>query len=407
MGIKGLFDFLRKNTSSNIFVKATELSGAKIAIDLNGVSYSSYSVCYSIEVGRCDRNEEPNRERIFDDWSLKIVNMMAGLVSYGMKPIIVIDGKHSEIKRGEVEKRMKSHEKCKEKMEKYEEEMMSLDILDQVSDKNSAELRRLKSQMGKPLKKDFSRLSKILRNLGFPVLQAKYDGEALCCLLVHCKKAHVVYSPDSDCLAYGIPLLITGPDKTKVGGKHFSAYKYDAILNDLSLSKKQFTDMCIASGCDYNENIKGVAIRTVFKYMAEGNRFDEDLVINSLSRRSKDISPLNMKECREIFGCEEYGSLLNNDEFEHAIDSDDVENLQFKFYEKEVLGDSSICNEDKYKRFSAVMKRSRNDSPSIFCLDNICRIQEDLGAPCEKKEEIKTNLPKFDKGDDLMNLLMQ
>ena len=37
------------------------------------------------------------------------------------------------------------------------------------------------------------------------------------------------------------------------------------ILNDLDLNKKKFQQMCIAAGCDYAKNLKGVGIHTAYR----------------------------------------------------------------------------------------------------------------------------------------------
>ena len=45
------------------------------------------------------------------------------------------------------------------------------------------------------------------------------------------------------------------------------------ILTHLKLTKENFTDMCIAAGCDYIENIRGIAINKAKKIVCENKNY--------------------------------------------------------------------------------------------------------------------------------------
>ena len=47
------------------------------------------------------------------------------------------------------------------------------------------------------------------------------------------------------------------------------------ILGGLNLNQKQFRQMCIAAGCDYLTNVKGVGIHTAFRFVKHST---EDLL---------------------------------------------------------------------------------------------------------------------------------
>lgn len=50
------------------------------------------------------------------------------------------------------------------------------------------------------------------------------------------------------------------------------------VLEGLKISKKQFQEMCIAAGCDYLKNIRGVGIARAFQLAATGGDILEALV---------------------------------------------------------------------------------------------------------------------------------
>ncbi|CAB4033656.1 Exonuclease 1, partial [Paramuricea clavata] len=45
------------------------------------------------------------------------------------------------------------------------------------------------------------------------------------------------------------------------------------ILTHLKLTKEKFTDMCIAAGCDYIENIRGIGINKAKKIACENKNY--------------------------------------------------------------------------------------------------------------------------------------
>lgn len=50
------------------------------------------------------------------------------------------------------------------------------------------------------------------------------------------------------------------------------------VLEGLNISKKQFQEMCIAAGCDYLKNIRGIGIARAFQLAATGGDILEALV---------------------------------------------------------------------------------------------------------------------------------
>ena len=50
---------------------------------------------------------------------------------------------------------------------------------------------------------------------------------------------------------------------------HGDCFLLDDILSGLNINQKQFQQMCIAAGCDYLANVKGVGIHTAYRFVSQ------------------------------------------------------------------------------------------------------------------------------------------
>jgi 5'-3' exonuclease len=62
------------------------------------------------------------------------------------------------------------------------------------------------------------------------------------------------------------------------------------ILGGLNLNQKQFRQMCIAAGCDYLTNVKGVGIHTAFRFVKHSTEDLLELLIKEEQRTTKIVS---------------------------------------------------------------------------------------------------------------------
>ncbi|CAB4001803.1 Exonuclease 1 [Paramuricea clavata] len=68
---------------------------------------------------------------------------------------------------------------------------------------------------------------------------------------------------DSDLLVYGCKKVMV---KLKLSGDG-EYFQLKEILDDFNLNHEQFRQMCIAAGCNYLTNVKGVGIHTEFCFV--------------------------------------------------------------------------------------------------------------------------------------------
>ncbi|XP_042455359.1 flap endonuclease 1-A-like [Zingiber officinale] len=102
---------------------------------------------------------------------------------------------------------------------------------------------------------------RLLRLMGVPTIEAPCEAEAQCATLFKSDKVFAVASENMDTLTFGVPRVLhhlMDPSSKKISVMEFDVSK---VLEELRLTMDQFIDLCILSGCDYCDNIKGRAIR--------------------------------------------------------------------------------------------------------------------------------------------------
>ncbi|MHA1918000.1 MAG: flap endonuclease-1 [Candidatus Ranarchaeia archaeon] len=185
-----------------------------------------------------------------------LFNRFTKLMKHDIKFVFVFDGKAPDLKMKERERRMKLKEKAELK---YKEAKQKEDI---------EEMKKYAQRTTKLTKEMIDEAKKLISALGFPIVQAKGEGEAQACLMVNKKEGFAVMSQDADSFLFGAPrvvknLTITGRRKRS------GSYAYDSIspelfslsenLNNLGLDQDQLIIMAMLTGTDYNiGGIKGI-----------------------------------------------------------------------------------------------------------------------------------------------------
>ncbi|KAG6534726.1 hypothetical protein ZIOFF_008629 [Zingiber officinale] len=97
--------------------------------------------------------------------------------------------------------------------------------------------------------------------MGVPTIKAPCEAETQCVALCKSDKVFAVASKDMDTLTFGAPRFLRhlmDSSSKKISMMEFEVSK---VLEELRLTMDQFIDLCILSGCDYCDSIKGRAIR--------------------------------------------------------------------------------------------------------------------------------------------------
>jgi flap endonuclease-1 len=302
MGIKN-FSTLLKEKSSSAFIKLNinEFYGKRIAIDLNNIMYRYFSTHLKEEIYQTDLiQRDIDREKVVHKWVMALVDFGLLWLEHGITPVFVLDGNTRKEKEETKQKRMNEKRKARD---------AGKDILDQI--RNATSLfdvdPNLLSELRKNLSKDVSLkteevvlLRNTLKEFRFPVLDAKFDSEQLCCSLAIEGLVEAVFSTDMDCLVYGTPYLITEFDRDNREQLTLNVISLEKALSELDLSFRSFVDLCIMCGCDFNQNIPKIGPKRSYELMKEFESIDD-------LPEQYDTQILEYKKCREIFSYESSG----------------------------------------------------------------------------------------------------
>jgi 5'-3' exonuclease len=324
MGIKNLNKFLEKNCKEvfeNILID--DFDNQWIAVDISIYMYQHMAVALNTICNQTNfLVEELNREAVIQLWINKTIESLMKWVAYNIKPVIVFDGQPCDEKTTILEGRRKEKDLKREKI-KYLKEQLKIDpfLFPHAS------IIDLKNEIASLI--EFSPEEKLLyfnviKSLGFPCLQSKYEAEQLCSML--CLEGYVkaVHTKDTDVLVYGCPIMIKKfSDEVKTDEYGFTTpllecVKIEKVLTGLKINHETFTDLCIMSGCDYNISIKRLGPCNAFKYLQKYKKI-EDIPVKELQKYGKkdniviDPKSLNYEFCRNQFKFVESESLIDND----------------------------------------------------------------------------------------------
>jgi len=322
MGIKGLNSFLKKKCpESYTTLSCSWFSGKRIAIDSNNLLFKLMARAHKEIVTKTDVSVmELDRDKIVRKWLYHVKNFVIELIRVGATPIFVFDGEYIAEKSKTQTKRRQNKQKQIDEMNALKEKILQIDELERTP-AMIMELRKKMQNLGYITSEDKYRIQSILSSIGIPVLTAKGEGEELCAMLCIEGKVDAAYSKDTDMIALGCPLTITDTagicynEYTRRLEESFECVLFNPILSSLQMEYEEFLDLCIMSGCDFNDNIPHVGIGKSFKILKECKSIDnlpDNLHVRATCVRHdncKRISEeyedqtecLNHNKCREIF----------------------------------------------------------------------------------------------------------
>ncbi|XP_021898828.1 flap endonuclease 1 [Carica papaya] len=284
MGIKGLTKLLADNAPKAMKEQKFEsYFGRKIAID---ASMSIYQ--FLIVVGRSGTEMLTNEAGEVTSHLQGMFTRTIRLLEAGMKPLYVFDGKPPDLKKQELAKRYSKRADATE------------DLADAVEIGNKEDIEKFSKRTVKVTQQHNEDCKRLLRLMGVPVIEAPSEAEAQCAALCKSGKIYAVASEDMDSLTFGAPRFLRhlmDPSSRKVPVMEFEIAK---ILDELSLTMDQFIDLCILSGCDYCDSIRGIGGLTALKLMRQHGSIEKILEnINKERYQIPDDWPY--QEARQLF----------------------------------------------------------------------------------------------------------
>jgi flap endonuclease-1 len=237
MGIKFLNKILQENCNQSIWqIGIKELSGKKIAVDISIYLYKYESNNTLLE---------------------SIYLMLAIFREYNIIPIFVFDGKPPPEKKELLQKRRQDKAAAKNEYNKLKNQLEQ--IGNEIDDSNIYEKNEIVATMDQ-LKKQFvyithekiEKVKELIRAYGATYYDAVGEADELCALLVIKKKAWACLSEDMDMFVYGCNRVLRYLSLTN---HSIVLYHTKGILSSLNMTQKEFREICVLSGTDYNINV--------------------------------------------------------------------------------------------------------------------------------------------------------
>ena len=222
MGIKFLNKILRDNCDQSIWdLNISELKGKKIAVDISIYLYKYES-----------------SDALMENMYL----MLATFRQHNIIPIFIFDGKPPPEKKQLLQKRREDKAAAKNEYNKLKDQFETMDkrVLDQ-----------LKRQFVYITYEKIEQVKNLIRAYGATYYDAPGEADELCAMLVIKKKVWACLSEDMDMFVYGCNRVLRYFSLTN---QTIVLYYTKGILENLNMSQKEFREICVFSGTDYNIN---------------------------------------------------------------------------------------------------------------------------------------------------------
>ncbi|TRY90760.1 hypothetical protein DNTS_028638 [Danionella cerebrum] len=266
MGIQGLLQFI-KDASEPVNVK--KYRGQSVAVDTYcWLHKGAFSCAEKLAKG------EPTDQYV--SFCMKFVDM---LISFGVKPILVFDGRNlpskQDVEKSRRERRQANLQKGKQLLREGK-----------ISEARECFSRSI--NITPSMAHD---VIKAARSRGVDCIVAPYEADAQLAFLNKSGIAQAVITEDSDLLAFGCKKVILKMDKLgnglEVDQCHLGRCK---SLGNI-FTEEKFRYMCILSGCDYLPSLYGIGLGKACKLLRMANNPDILKVIKKLGQYLKmDIS---------------------------------------------------------------------------------------------------------------------
>lgn len=248
-------------------INFSDLKSKIIAIDAYNILYQFLS-----SIRQMDGSYLTDSKGNVTSHLIGLFSRMTKMLTYGIKPVLVFDGKPNELKKGVIDAR----KEVKERAQKlYEIALKEGDLKEAY--KYSKQISRLTHEMIEDAKL-------LLDALGIPYIMAPGEGEAQAAFM--CKKGlvYATASQDYDTLLFGSPLLIQNLTiSAKKKSKDKLSYEkivpelihLDETLKSMKINQNQLILLGILTGTDYvPKGIPGLGPKKALKVVLE---FGDDI----------------------------------------------------------------------------------------------------------------------------------
>lgn len=241
MGIKNLLKFLDTFPDLIEEKNISEFTGKKIAID---ISILLYQVVISVRNSGADLT---NKQGKITSHVLGLFNKTIKLLTKGIIPVYVFDGKPPDIKKKVLDMRKNVRKKAEEKM------------VNAVSQEDKIKYFKRSVIITRDQLDDCRNL---LDCMGVPYVNAPQEADSQCAWLAKNGYVDAVLTEDMDILTFGSPFIIRNLTSFK---KKPIEISLERIKTKFGWTQDDFIKFCILLGCDYTDNITDYNYEDIFK----------------------------------------------------------------------------------------------------------------------------------------------
>lgn len=289
-------------------------TGKRVAVDISIVINAKMNIAHNdLLTKQRSVTESYSHDQLLLKSKKLILGFVSTFINNGITPVFVLDGKMHPAKLECVSARSEEKSRRQQNVNTLIDNFLAMNPLDrnQQAESNLASALRNTVSFSKT---DRDEIINMLKQFGFPFLQAEYDGEVLCAALCREGIVDAVFGNDTDNYPLGTKILITeiSHDKSQHVCKiaHLDQIKWAlSIYFGRQVDDLSFIDLCILHGCDFN-NYNRMQIpqkKDPTKTKSVGGKGALDLIKTYgyfeyfPPNYQYYFGPLNIATCREIF----------------------------------------------------------------------------------------------------------
>jgi flap endonuclease-1 len=232
MGIKFLNHFLRDKCNKSIAkINLADLTNKKIAVDISIYLYKYESTDTLLE---------------------NIYLMLSIFRHHNIIPVFIFDGKPPAEKKELLKKRQQDKAAAKNEFNKLKEQLELNEVTDEEKQEIIISMDQLKKQFIYMKLEKIERVKELMRAYGATYYDAPGEADELCVLLVNTNKVWACLSEDMDLFVYGCKRVLR---YISLNNQSAVLYYTKGILTELNMKQKEFKEICVLSGTDYNINV--------------------------------------------------------------------------------------------------------------------------------------------------------
>ena len=348
MTIKGLWDTIKeKCKEGRVSIPRKSFSGLRVAIDAMSLLFRLRLRARGSLVNRIDIVNIEIDESVVDHiWLRLITEEIVEFLLSGITPVLIFEVGIPRLKVKKREQRDSERLSDIDQIRLLRAEIQSMDPL--RVDKEKLKLLKSKEASLKSLPRE-SRMKAYdyLYSIGVPCVMPKsgMEAERMAAMLCRSGVVAAVYTSDGDCLAHKCPITIREAtvtsnyyDENFNEVRTYEVILFNKVIESLELDENSFTELCIMSGCDYNDNIEQIGIGRALKLIQKYKNIDNipiDVLYTTSLKRFKSLDVLDHIECRKEFCVIEPWDLLDEDFLlQQDIEASSIQELvDMKFFD--------------------------------------------------------------------------